>query len=345
MNAESEIFQAIKENDFDRFSDIVASGADLNVLGGDGRTPLMVICQQGKQRWFQCLMDHGVDVNAKGRRGETALLVAAGACCPSFVETLVDKGADIEVAGGFTKKTPLIAANGSFRITKFLLASGANVNAVGEHNETALTSVIGSYREAAVVEQVVKLLIEYKADVNWRNELGQTSLMRAADGFHQCIEMLVKSGSCVDAVDNTGRTALMYAAIANYRDSIRLLVKHGADIRLKDEAGLSAYHHAALNNSLGNLQYIIERGVDINELTNYNETALILAVKAEHEPTVKLLIEAGIDVSMSDKSGKTALDYARELDSDVFPYCISLIESSALNNAIDSCEAEAGLLF
>ena len=52
-------------------------------------------------------------------------------------------------------------------------------------------------------------------------------------------EALLKAGAGIDVRDNSGRTALHYAAAAGYTDVAKALVEHGADVNAKDVDGVT----------------------------------------------------------------------------------------------------------
>ena len=77
---------------------------------------------------------------------------------------------------------------------------------------------------------------------------------------------MLKAGAGIDVRDNSGRTALHYAAAAGYTDVARALVDHGADVNAKDVDGVTPVEAA-----LGKL-----RGRARGGAAAYPETAALL---------------------------------------------------------------------
>jgi ankyrin repeat protein len=69
-------------------------------------------------------------------------------------------------------------------------------------------------------------------------------LAAAAAGEADAVELLIGSGSPVDAADSSGRTALMLAAASSSPVLSGQFLAAGADAELRDENGETALHHA-----------------------------------------------------------------------------------------------------
>jgi hypothetical protein len=111
------------------------------------------------------------------------------------------------------------AKGGFYKIVKFLLDQGANVNAKGCSGNTLITAVHSRSMG------VLNLLIQSGAAVN----AVLTALVVAAKtSFLKGVKVLLNAGASTDYISN-GEKALLAAAKYDKEDNIKLLLKSGAD--------------------------------------------------------------------------------------------------------------------
>ena len=138
--------------------------------------------------------------------------------------------------------------------------------------------------------KAVKLLIDMGADVNAKDENGRTALIYASrNSSSEILEYLIEKGADINAKDIFDKTALMYAASFNNLEVIKYLIEKGADINAKDNENKTALMNAASFNNLEVVEYFIEKGLDINAKDNKNKTALSYALEKGNTDMVKLL--------------------------------------------------------
>ena len=77
---------------------LLYNGADVQV-DEDGRTPLLIACENGDIRAARNLLNNGADVNRANKKGETPLYVACERGHVDAVRLLLEKGADVERVG------------------------------------------------------------------------------------------------------------------------------------------------------------------------------------------------------------------------------------------------------
>ncbi len=280
---------------------LLENKADINAKTVDGTTALMTAVRNNNLEVVRFLLENKADVNAKTKDGNTALKYASK--YPEivklfhanqektsnisetqhkiysmsndekvFLESIkaeLAKKIDINKIGE-NLETRLMAASkkGYLDTVKFLIEKGANINISAQYGGTALTKIADRPLFPNQIE-IIKLLLENNADINYRISRGKTTLILASQyGNLELVKLLVEKGADLnlkDEINNAqmgGYTALIMAAQKNHLEIVKFLVENGADINLKDNAGYTALMKARaynqnnynLNNIIGYLQ-------------------------------------------------------------------------------------------
>jgi ankyrin repeat protein len=254
---------------------LIDAGADVHARSKGGSTPLLFAARSGDIESARLCLAAGADVNEALPDGNTALLVAAGSGHGDLGIMLLDKGANANAATsteGLTPlhalvlKRPFHAANwkrppDNLALAKALLAHGANPNARSTKPVTGMginvtgaiqagsTPIVLAARVADL--DMMHILIDAHADVKIATNAKLTALMAAsglgrAEGNEdpiaevdalEAVKMLTVLGSDVNAIDQSGQSALHGAVNNGYNTVIEYLYSKGANLNVKDKDG------------------------------------------------------------------------------------------------------------
>ncbi|MBR1602034.1 MAG: ankyrin repeat domain-containing protein [Synergistaceae bacterium] len=157
-------------------------------------------------------------------------------------------------------------------------------------------------------------------------------------GTAQQVAHAMENGANVNAKDNDGNTALIWAARNNENpEVIAALIKAGADINAKNKNGNTALIWAARNNEKPEvIATLIKAGANIDAKNKNGNTALIWAARNNKNPEViATLIKADANIDAKNKNGNTALIWAARNNKN--PEVIAtLIKASADINTKDN---------
>jgi ankyrin repeat protein len=232
---------AAREGDVEIAKTLIAAGADLNAIGGDGKDTLGMAVFNGHYEFASFLIDSKVNVNHADVQRFTPLFWAVDrrnmelgtngfpwtvtADPLPLIKKLLDAGADPNHIVNNTPRgrnrgaSPRIvfatalhraAFAGDLELAKLLLSYGADPHAVSSDRESMLEAAAGlafipgyqSARPAAERLELVKLLVDLGEDVNWADAYGITPLMAAANlGFTDIVKFLVDRGADLGAYD------------------------------------------------------------------------------------------------------------------------------------------------
>ena len=107
----------------------------------------------------------------------------------------------------------------------------------------------------------------------------------------------------VNARGNLGRTPLHMAAKLNKDPAvIKMLLDRGTDINVRNNIGSTPLHEAAQNEEPAVTKLLLNRGADVNAMTDTGQTPLRIAVhlaagwSMENTQVIELLLDHGADV-------------------------------------------------
>jgi hypothetical protein len=201
---------------------------------------------------------------------------------------------DVNANGGYYVR-PLVAALAGkhFQTADLLRHHGADPHLRGNQKRTLLHSA-AYYGNLEVVQK----LIEYDADINAKDQNGETPFSYASEGKYpkDCSvhRLLLELGADVNARTNDGWTPLHFALVNGARlEIIRLLLERGADINARSEDGSTPLHKASSSKpeTLEVVRLLLESGADVKAKDNDGETALQIAQERGTDEVVKLLLE------------------------------------------------------
>lgn len=95
-------------------------------------------------------------------------------------------------------------------------------------------------------QQIVKLLLDYGANVNTQTSTGSTCIRSACcEGNYKSVQLLLEHGANVNIGNNYDNTPLMGAAFYNNYHICETLIDHGADVNAVSKCESNALHYAA----------------------------------------------------------------------------------------------------
>jgi ankyrin repeat protein len=231
---------AAREGDLDSARLLIAAGADVNAVAGDGKNALGLAIFNGNYDLASELVDAKSDVNNVDAQRFTPLFWAVDRrnmeTAPNFpwmvtqdplplIKKLLAAGANPNALVNNTPRARMRAGSprivfatalmraafsGDLELTKLLLSNGADPKVISSDGETMVEAAAGlgfiqGYSKGKPAEErleVVKLFVELGADVNQADDYGITPLMVAGNmGDTPIIQYLVDKGANLAAYD------------------------------------------------------------------------------------------------------------------------------------------------
>ncbi|KAJ6781041.1 hypothetical protein PWT90_04781 [Aphanocladium album] len=159
---------------------------------------------------------------------------------------------------------------------------------------------------------VVMLANQSSFDPDLQDTSGWTPLMIAASvpESDDVIKVLIKAGADINAKNNSGQTALHFVASKKNLDTAKLLLEHKASTRVKDRRGQYPVHRAAAVGSVPMCLLLLKKLSPTNPQDIEGYTPLHHAVAEGHGDTAVALLKEGADATIKNSEGELALDLA-----------------------------------
>ena len=210
------------------------------------------------------------------------------------------------------------AKTGKTKNIEKLLKKNIDIN-VTDTNGMKNTALI--YAADLGFKDTVKVLIDSGADVNIRNEVGETAIMKSVfainfetingknyNNYNDIIDMIMSKNANLEYMNSQKQTALMLAP-SQIRNKLIRKIKEG-NKNVKNCFGDYPLIYAASKNDSYLTRVLINERVDINQQDEKGDTALIVASFWGRYTIAKILIDGKAKVNIANKKGDTALKNA-----------------------------------
>jgi ankyrin repeat protein len=157
---------------------------------------------------------------------------------------------------------------------------------------------------------MVDLLLRAGANVRAVNRYGVTPLYIAALNSNAAIiDRLLGAGADPNTALADGETVLMTAARTGKVEALKVLIARGADVRAHEPSkGQTALMWAAAENNPAAVKMLVEAGADLHERSRGGSfTPFLFAIRAGHIETSRMLLDLGAKIEDMLPDGTSAL--------------------------------------
>jgi ankyrin repeat protein len=316
---------------------------EVDATDNEGNTPLLIAIRTMQARCprtmrglcgvVELLLAAGATVAAKNEAGMTALMLACVEKKEEAAAMLTEatkNAAALDVQDTKYKRSALhyASSSGLESIVAKLLSLGADVALKDSCGKTALDVATNDEVKAALRQhgarhslfyaaeegmlELVADLIKEGADVNERNQAGNTAVDRAQNA--QTIDALKGAGATMPEFPEEEKNDLLIQyAKKGLMGGLLMALQVGADVNHKDGYSRTALHWAAYNGHDAVAQGLLGAGADVNAKDEYERTPLHLAAfrtPLQKPEVAKVLLAHGAQVNAGDDDERTPLHLA-----------------------------------
>ncbi|KAH7172885.1 hypothetical protein DER46DRAFT_551413 [Fusarium sp. MPI-SDFR-AT-0072] len=277
--------------------DLLGSGANPNIAGYDGDTPLHLAVILGDVEIVERLFECGADIHTSNGMGNVPLVEAVRHDKELVYMKLLERGT-VNICGENSRTALIEAASvGNLALVKILFGKGAKVDLSDRTGQTALmeASKLGHAR-------IVKLLLENQCNVDHQDHEYDTALMKACiDDHADVIELLLAADAQLDIIGRERKTALDHGGRYCGEDSIKRLLRHSTDPNIRDQHSGTVLISAS-NCKRPDIVSLILEDAELKPTSNFINLALSEACSDSNEKVVRLLIDHGANPNMNLKA-------------------------------------------
>lgn len=192
-------------------------------------------------------------------------------------------------------------AIGDLEKVKLIINSGGvNLDYKKFDGSSALIEAVQNYRY-----EIIKLLLESRADVNIQQKNGDTPLIIAIDlKFNEIVELLIDNKANVNTKNIYGETPLIMAACKDQIEIVEILMKNGADNRIMSQQNFTAFELSYENPEI---MFLI-KNQEVNYQDDKGNTLLIEACQIKHVEYALFLMDKGADFFVKNNNNISAYD-------------------------------------
>lgn len=201
-------------------------------------------------------------------------------------------------------------------IVKYLLEMKADPNAKNNNNFTPLFY--------AKEINIAKLLVKSGADINNENPLAWALINKRKD----IVDYLIDLGAALPASNSP--QGLLFLVRSLRCGSSKLLAvyrQQGFKMNYESSSGNTLLHYASESNSTELITILIESGIPVNKKNIFGWTPLHIAVKNGNADVVEHLVKKGADINNRTNDGKTPYNLASEINNERILKCFITINA------------------
>ncbi|XP_058809025.1 serine/threonine-protein phosphatase 6 regulatory ankyrin repeat subunit A-like [Phymastichus coffea] len=230
---------------------LLDNGAKVEMKNNEGKTPLLATVAHSSIQVLELLLEYGADFKGCDNRGFGVLHYLASSpnnatACASLLQLLLKLGCDVN-AKSQHGRTPLYVAvcTGHNVCFDLLIERGANIRCRDVKFDMTILHVAAKYAKHYVLKRLMRILnkgdpCEKDAMINAKQKDGRTALHLATrHKLTFILNVLLRNGADVKAIDSYGRTVLHYACQYNNAEAFDILMDFGADINVQDKKGFT----------------------------------------------------------------------------------------------------------
>ncbi|XP_044752526.1 E3 ubiquitin-protein ligase MIB2 isoform X2 [Coccinella septempunctata] len=263
---------------------LINGGSNLNASNKSGCTALHIAAHKQPARCVQILLSAGADPNCRDLYGDTALHDAIGKDSLQVIDLLCaapDMDFTLKNKRGFNVLHHAALKGKTYATTKLLTQARQLVDIKKDDGFSALhLAALNGHKE--VVDTLIRV---GQAEIDLRNNRNQSALLLAVSQGHcGVVELLIKLKANINAKDEDGDTALHLVLIKKAHLNAEIRRENCPEIYAIYE---QISHVTEFRLAIALACFLIQKGIDLDMLNNKGECALHLLQESNLQELLK----------------------------------------------------------
>lgn len=278
----------------------------------------------GRSHTVEMLTDMGIDVNCVGPDGFTPLLVAAATGRVEMVNRLLEHGADIQFRSTNRKQSALdmAVASGQLGSVTALLDSPSYGKAFRADHGYAWTA---ASKDSSAGGKIYKYIFER---TDCQKDHGAAILHWAIINDNELLlHLLINNGVDLKTPNLDGWGALHAATMAGKLDMMKLILSKGVGVNYQGHKSRTALHQAIAADQAAAYTFLMQNGADNSILDEDSQGCIRLALDYSATEVLAVLNLQPYHFTGNSYDGKTLVALAAESDNGSIISCLLKIEA------------------
>lgn len=197
-NKNQQLVTAAENGETVKVKQLLSEGANINTQDDQGRTPVMAATYKNRVETVRALIEAGADINKQDNMKNNPFLYAGAEGYLEILKLVNAANPDLSLRNRYGGNALIPACeHGYVDVVRYLLTNTKiDPNHINNLGWTGLLEAIILNNGGETQQQVVRLLIEHRADVNIADKEGVTPLSHARSrGFTEIEKLLVQAGA------------------------------------------------------------------------------------------------------------------------------------------------------
>jgi len=293
------LYAAVTWRDVALAEKLIDKGADVNVIGTGGVSPLGLAFLRGDNNVVQLLFNRGARLNPTSESEMIRAFMCAATGDPGALNAVLKVDDDAIIKKYADVVLSFALGSGHDEVINAFLAKGADINARNENGNTCLHGAVITCNP----EMVKKILAIEGVDINVKNNDGKSPLdvlekfWESRDGEWGAKFVEIK-GLLTEAMKEAENRALVKGCVSAIDrgdgDDIGRTIHDRPDIiKIADNSKVALLHMAIREGNSEIVGKLIDAGANVDAADGEGRTPLHLAVETKNIHMVTFLIEKG----------------------------------------------------